>query len=156
MMKTQLLSLALLLTSTFSAADVDPLVSEYQTLDALNKNYPQIAQMVIAVNGGTATLCETVFPLSELLKYEAFNSLGVHVSKDGVLEDTAAAHENLHRAVRSLCLSLFTSEILTESQQSLSSHNLELFSKGSDFSSKLETNKQMVEEALNEFDVERN
>jgi len=112
-MKSIPLILALLLSSTVTADTVDPVVSEYQTLNALRKTYPQLAAMVTIVNGETASNCNTVLPISELVKFERFNLLSNYVSHEGVFSDSELAEVELVLAIAAICTSILDDKYKT-------------------------------------------
>lgn len=86
-----------------AVANVDPVVSEYQKIDALQKTAPYLADSLIALNGRTATGCDSVASFDLALLAYVTSKRGLDGSEEFV--------RLLDKATIAVCQSLISSMI---------------------------------------------
>lgn len=110
-MKKLILTIGLSLLSSSAVANVDPVVSEYQKIDALQKLAPSLSEVLIAVNARTATGCEMISPFDSLVKYEEVIGLAGYVKMQGGMDGSEELVQLLDKATIAVCQSLINNMI---------------------------------------------
>lgn len=117
--------MGLTLVTSSALANVDPLVSEYQKIDGLQKTAPSWAETLIAVNARTATVCGLVSPLDSLINFDEVAALERMVNEKGRMDGSDEMTAQLDKATISVCQSLLSEMVgepkeVTELQKKLS------------------------------------
>lgn len=123
-MKKLALAMVMSTLASNAIATVDPVVSEYQKIDALQRTAPSLSEVLIAVNGRTATGCEMISPFDSLVKYEEVIGLAAYVKMQGGMDGSEKLAALLDQATIAVCKSLISSmlekpQALTELEKSL-------------------------------------
>lgn len=115
-MKNVIITMCLTLVTSSALASVDPLVSEYQKIDGLQKAAPSLAETLIAVNARTATGCNLVAPLDLLIKFDEVAVLAYMVNEKGRMDGSDEMTAQLDKATIAVCQSLL-SEMVGEPKE---------------------------------------
>ncbi|EMI7322214.1 hypothetical protein V6957_003776 [Vibrio parahaemolyticus] len=110
-MKKLIITMGFSLLASSAVANVDPVVSEYQKIDALQKLAPSLSEVLIAVNARTATGCEMISPFDSLVKYEEVIGLAAYVKMQGGMDGSEELVQLLDKATIAVCQSLISSMI---------------------------------------------
>ncbi|HGF7154930.1 TPA: hypothetical protein AB5C39_003072 [Vibrio mimicus] len=94
-----------------AVANVDPVVSEYQKIDALQKTAPYLADSLIALNGRTATGCDSVASFDDAIKFNEVLALLAYVTSKRGLDGSEEFVRLLDKATIAVCQSLISSMI---------------------------------------------
>lgn len=124
-MKKVIITMGLTLVTSSAFANVDPVVSEYQKIDGLQKAAPSLAETLIAVNAGTASGCDSVAPLDSLIKFDEVAALAYMVNAKGRMDGSDEMTAQLDKATIAVCQSLLSKMVgepkeVTELQKALS------------------------------------
>ncbi|HFQ4951168.1 TPA: hypothetical protein ACGUO9_004209 [Vibrio vulnificus] len=110
-MKKLIIAMGLSLLASSAVANVDPVVSEYQKIDALQKLAPSLSEVLIAVNARTATGCEMISPFDSLVKYEEVIGLAAYVKMQGGMDGSEELVQLLDKATIAVCQSLISNMV---------------------------------------------
>ncbi|OEE38319.1 hypothetical protein A1QO_02770 [Vibrio genomosp. F10 str. ZF-129] len=110
-MKKFVVAMVLSTLASSAFATVDPVVSEYQKIYALQRMAPSMSEVLIAVNGRTATDCEMISPFDSLVKYEEVIELADYVRMQGGMDGTEKLSALLDQATTAVCQSLISSMV---------------------------------------------
>jgi hypothetical protein len=110
-MKKLLITMGLTLLASSAVANVDPVVSEYQKIDALQKTAPSLADSLIALNGRTASGCDSIASFDDAIKFDEVLALVAYATNKGGLDGSEEAVRLLDKATIAVCQSLISSMI---------------------------------------------
>ncbi|HIF5791468.1 TPA: hypothetical protein ACX3EG_003888 [Vibrio parahaemolyticus] len=110
-MKKLIITMGLSLLASSAVANVDPVVSEYQKIDALQKVAPSLADALITLNGRTATSCDAIASFDEAIKFDEVLALVAYVTNKRGLDGSEEFVRLLDKATIAVCQSLISSMI---------------------------------------------
>ncbi|EKA5635946.1 hypothetical protein OKZ62_001850 [Vibrio navarrensis] len=108
-MKKLVITMGLTLVASTAVANVDPVVSEYQKIDALQKVAPSLADALITLNGRTATSCDAIASFDDAIKFDEVLALVAYVTNKRGLDGSEEFVRLLDKATIAVCQSLISS-----------------------------------------------
>lgn len=105
-MKKLIITMGLALFASAAVANVDPVVSEYQRIDALQKTAPYLADSLIALNGRTATGCDSIASFDDAIKFDEVFALLAYVTNKRGRDGSEEYVRLLDTATIAVCQSL--------------------------------------------------
>lgn len=110
-MKMLIVTMSLTLLASSAVANVDPVVSEYQKIDALQHTAPYLADSLITLNGRTATACDSIASFDDAIKFNEVLALVAYVTNKRGLDGSEEFVRLLDKATIAVCQSLISSMI---------------------------------------------
>ncbi|ELP5729291.1 hypothetical protein QTV44_002557 [Vibrio vulnificus] len=107
-MKKLIITMGLTVLASSAVANVDPVVSEYQKIDALQKTAPYLATSLIALNGRTATVCDSIASFDDAIKFDEVLALVAYVTNKRGLDSSEESVRRLDKATIAVCQSLLS------------------------------------------------
>lgn len=105
-MKRIILSMSLTLFASSTLANVDPVVSAYQHIAALQLTDPSLAETLVLVNAKTAMECTQVAPFDSLLEFDEVRDLNSYIRTAGGMDGSETLIGLIDAATNAVCQSL--------------------------------------------------